>query len=711
MRAIQWHTAFVVVDVEQPALQALRDIKLQSPQWMVCYDKARSHYYVWSAREVRAFLAHPLKRDLGLISLAKALELDPLNQSAKIDVVYTREPPDRRNKNGSHASASRYVRLDGTERVVAIGVLRRQRPHDTLQPVGALTFTPPTWAPAPAEPPRQDAAFGAAEPVNISTTTDALGAVLSKTRSSPFAPPPNYHLGSYEPLPEERHGESAPWPKPVDSTVIHDEGTSPTRHPSLEPDGVLTAGHPITIVVDLLRQPSGATTGAPLMMDGLDASWEELPISVTLISTGIEFIGDGSGTVTIRRNRASLKAPIEGRVSENLKSGDAVEVLAWFFLGNRAVGNGKRTLYVGTATKIQTAGTLSADTAAQEPDLTVNIHCMAAETGQLFWLMKCARFDGMPPQLRGETTIGRNPATESAAMYSQFSNLSAPQHRTRIEGFGEQLWDRTPDQFKALYWALVDHLKRPFSIQFITDEPYLPWELMRPVREGTGYPLLAIGHPVARWISRWDGFLRNRIRAGEIATIAPKYRSVSNTLSHAEQEAKHLEETYSATRIPGRLTDVSRFLEATPRGASFSIVHFAGHGSFAVDAANASTIKLEDGALAVSDVSRSSVKLGEHSHPLVFFNACEVGASGSALGTIGGWADAFLGRQFSGFIAPLWAVQDEFAATVLSELLQGIVHKKEPIGKVLQAIRKKYGAQSPTFYSYLHYGDVNATLE
>jgi hypothetical protein len=53
----------------------------------------------------------------------------------------------------------------------------------------------------------------------------------------------------------------------------------------------------------------------------------------------------------------------------------------------------------------------------------------------------------------------------------------------------------------------------------------------------------------------------------------------------------------------------------------------------------------------------------------VFFNACEVGATGSVFGEVGGWADAFLERRFGGFIAPLWAVEEEDSAQVAAELL------------------------------------------
>ena len=95
----------------------------------------------------------------------------------------------------------------------------------------------------------------------------------------------------------------------------------------------------------------------------------------------------------------------------------------------------------------------------------------------------------------------------------------------------------------------------------------------------------------------------------------------------------------------------------------------------------------------------------------MFFNACDTGAVGTIFGEVGGWAAAFLSRQFGGFIAPLWSVEDDDAAIVADELLKGIITERQPIGEVLRALRAKHGSTSPTFYSYLLYGDATARLD
>jgi len=96
---------------------------------------------------------------------------------------------------------------------------------------------------------------------------------------------------------------------------------------------------------------------------------------------------------------------------------------------------------------------------------------------------------------------------------------------------------------------------------------------------------------------------------------------------------------------------------------------------------------------------------------VVFLNACEVGATGSVLGNVGGWAGAFLGRRFGAFIAPLWAIDEEDAQQVTEELMRAIVTQRQPMGEALRDLRAAHGDVSPTFYSYLLYGDVTARVK
>jgi CHAT domain-containing protein len=270
-----------------------------------------------------------------------------------------------------------------------------------------------------------------------------------------------------------------------------------------------------------------------------------------------------------------------------------------------------------------------------------------------------------------------------------------------------------PDMFHEAYWALAARYRRRLTIQFISDEPHLPWELMRPSSDDDSvvHQPLALQHIVARWIDRYRGDMRNSVPAGSLVSVAPKYASARLALPRAQEEQKQVVQKLGATALAGTRDDLLRLLENGKPLPPVAVLHFAGHGAFSSDVAAASSIKLENGmTLTAVEVKRKEVLLGRACRTLVFFNACEVGATGSVFGEVGGWADAFLERRFGGFIAPLWAVEEDDSAQVAAELLDSIYAHHVPIGEALRAIRNKYADKSPTFYSYLYYGDVTARI-
>jgi hypothetical protein len=362
----------------------------------------------------------------------------------------------------------------------------------------------------------------------------------------------------------------------------------------------------------------------------------------------------------------------------------------------------------------EVAAPLVVEIAAEAPALTVRILKLEPSApGKLVWTLAVPRADvvpGLPGLLAESVDLGADPAQYVAGVYDGFSNVGVGQHEDLFRGIGDELWLRTPLMFRTAYWALRDALGPAFTIQFVTDDPHIPWELMRPSRDtGETAEILALAHPVARWIGAYEGSLRQRLADGRVATIAPQYPSVMDELPRAQDEARLLTTGYRALAVAGTLNDVKQFLRMGP-DEPIAILHFAGHGEFPPGAPGKSSIKLEDGVLAAAVVKARETRLGERDGPLVVFNACKVGATGELLGAAGGWADVFLERRFRGFVAPLWPVYDEDAAVVVSEFFEAVAKRCEPVGRVLQQIRARHAAKSPTFFAYLYYGDVNARL-
>ena len=237
-----------------------------------------------------------------------------------------------------------------------------------------------------------------------------------------------------------------------------------------------------------------------------------------------------------------------------------------------------------------------------------------------------------------------------------------------------------------------------------------------PTQSGTASPalnagLLSLNHPVARWITSYESLmLRTFAARGQIVSIAPDYsrRPGVEPLAAAAEEGRMLAVEFAARRIdPASKATV--LAELTAPTAPVSILHFAGHGKF--DAAASTRVLLADEDLSMLEVRAPSTRLGQLHRTFVVFNACEVGRQGALLGNVGGWAETFMGRRFGGFLAPLWPVYDTDAHVVMEEFFEGVVRQRRPVATVVHEIRQAHAHESPTFLSYVYYGDVMARFE
>jgi hypothetical protein len=695
---VSWSDDLLVIDGMMPLEAALPLIK-SAAGWVVI---RRSPTYLYAFRHdelltdftYRAALANPANKRT---PIAQVLDLHEDQQSTTTSDRTAVPPIDRSWRPGANAaSVDRWIEVgpDGAPRAVGSMVVARGGRRATR-----------SMNPSPAAAPSPEAV--GAEPPEAAVNFDVSAA-------APGAP-------SAAPSPSPAGFTRAKPPGPAVVAPLEDEGTSPVRNPSIEIDQPLVPSRDVVVTVDLLREAVAHTQGGPVSVGELPADWQSLGLTVHLQCPVLDFPQGSQAVVTINRNASSSSAKLNARVRPDAVGG--APVIATFMYGTRFCGSAVRVFDVGAATvtaapainaaTAASVGTVVVEPSAPQPDLTVHISKIDKDRpSRLRWLLVTERFDGLPPRLEEDIELDSDPAAQASALFREFAVLERGKHVQRIDGFGSRLWTMAPDVFRKVYWALWERHRRPLSIQFISDEPHMPWELMRPAREDDSdiHPPLALKHAVARWIKRWDGYMRNRLPAGRICTIAPKYASASRALKRAQLESDALVAAFSARRESGTRAAVLTLLETAPPPEPLAVLHFAGHGKFAPEAATHSNIKLEDGDLSASEVERPEVRLGRACRTLVFFNACEVGAAGAVFGEVGGWADAFLGRQFGGFIAPLWSVDDEDAGVVAEDLLKRILTQGEPIGAALRAVREAHGATSPTFYSYLYYGDVLARI-
>lgn len=285
-----------------------------------------------------------------------------------------------------------------------------------------------------------------------------------------------------------------------------------------------------------------------------------------------------------------------------------------------------------------------------------------------------------------------------------------------IEGVGEFIHGATPKAFREAYWALWQEAARRMftfeSVLFITDEPYVPWELMRipadPRAPGATAEFLSIRHDVGRWLASDSSRMVQSIDVSRVAVSASDYVGVKDIpeLPWAMKEKHLLTEKYRANPVELKSSALLAFLES--RGAD--AVHFACHGQMSIAAPLNSQLILEDNPenLRPTTVNRSEVRSGLGSaHPLIFINACEVGGAAALLSMVVGFPAAFLAIGATAVVSPLWAVHDESARNVAEMFYaQAFASPGIPLGRVLRDIRSRWREKRQlTWLAYVLYGD------
>jgi len=523
--------------------------------------------------------------------------------------------------------------------------------------------------------------------------------------------------------------ETAPArPRGPEARAKRREGTDITRYPSIAVEGQVRPSAQVTLTVDLLLTVDPGTVSDGVRLADLAEDWKELEVDVYVESPYLSFRGDvNEGTVRVRRSAPSVPCLFDCTVASEVPS-EKLELISSFYYRDRFCGRARRSFPLTRESAPSGAGRAASagpPPAGQRPPavafprdphppvLTVEISQDEDRPHELHWSLKVdRRYRGLLKPGRRRIKVG-DPATYVRTLFSACESCQRGDHMRLMEGIGERLYEAAAEVFKNSYWSLRARLGDAFPIQFVSDDPHIPWELMRPVDPaGSPVAILAMTHPVARFLCKYEPEMRPEFRLGPIATIAPVYaesRTDVEPLPYAQSEKEMLRDRFHAIPIDGTRGKVFEVLEGR-RVEAIAILHFAGHGHFSTKSADVSELVLEDGSLLALEVRRTETKLGERYGTFVILNACEVGATGRVLGTIGGWAESFLRTKFGGLIAPLWSVSDLDAPTAVEELVASLLKADRPVGEILQGIRASYGRKSPTFLSYIYYGDVMASF-
>jgi hypothetical protein len=284
----------------------------------------------------------------------------------------------------------------------------------------------------------------------------------------------------------------------------------------------------------------------------------------------------------------------------------------------------------------------------------------------------------------------------------------------RLRAFGAALYRRAapPVLQQALARLLADPTVTLRTIQIYSNNPLVPWELMRaPMPEGGSTDFFGIAFALARGQEDDEQItLRppQEQRVNEVVTIAPAY-GTQGSLASSPREIEQIAALLASRQVAGRKSDFISLLRQPPAG----IVHFAGHGEVAGQTAveRRFAILFEDGRFDVMDW-RGLPAGKSHERSLYFFNACDLGQAESIAGAVEGWGPAVLSRGASGYIGGLWPLRDEPAARFAVAFYQAVAkeltqNKPAHVAHALaQARRLVYETGDATYLAYAFYGDA-----
>jgi hypothetical protein len=261
-------------------------------------------------------------------------------------------------------------------------------------------------------------------------------------------------------------------------------------------------------------------------------------------------------------------------------------------------------------------------------------------------------------------------------------------------------------------------LKREYSrfcgsvrtLWIISDESWIPWELIRPFpgREAPQLEQKGFLCEVFHLVHWMPGE-----RPQPVARIGPSCCLILGEESlDVESEQQCIEKFVKdhgmdSVDKPRTRKEVLELLSTK----SFDLIHIACGCKFDESDPGRSWLKLGDKSpLRPSDLTDPSIRNNiQRSHPFVFINGCHAGRTGWGLADREGWAATFIEAGCSVLIAPMWKVEDQLAVKFATELYSRLT-EGEHVAHAVWLARMKVkdlAAGNPSWLAYRVYADPN----
>jgi RNA polymerase sigma factor (sigma-70 family) len=325
------------------------------------------------------------------------------------------------------------------------------------------------------------------------------------------------------------------------------------------------------------------------------------------------------------------------------------------------------------------------------------------------------------------------------------SDRTAEDVNQALEDVGHRLFGEVlPEKLQDLSWTLRERGVR--SMLVLSDEPHIPWELIKPFRADPASGVLekedgcwGETFAVTRWLrgrppARHFGL--NRVFALAAAATRPDRASPSRNMvpvAGVPSGEPGAEGLAAQACLPAASEEIALLRSLQPAGATFvhlparrrklheafeqggfDLLHLACHGTFGGSAsADASAVLLEDGLFQAAELSPRMEGALRREAPLIFFNACHSGRLGFSPTGLGSWGARLVQMGCGGFIGSLWPVSDT-AALAFARAFYGGLIRGCAIGEAVVLARREVRVAhpgDPTWLAYSCFADPMARLE
>jgi hypothetical protein len=264
------------------------------------------------------------------------------------------------------------------------------------------------------------------------------------------------------------------------------------------------------------------------------------------------------------------------------------------------------------------------------------------------------------------------------------------------------------DDMKLAYRKYRDKVR---TMLITSDEPWIPWEMVKPYDDSDARDLIDDDFLCARFkLTRWlagEATPVARLGVSHLACLVVEEAPGKPRLEFSRREREYFKElqlrkpeiVFSIPEKVG-LADVEAVLDKHGIG----LIHIAGHGNEDPADPNGSAVFLADGkVLSVRDLSGPRQTSIKRARSMVVLNACGLGKPGWSLMGLGGWASRCIsGCHCGAFVGPMWAVDDRLAAE-FSAAFYDALFRFDTIAEAALDARTRVRTLAPNDPSWLAY--------